>query len=300
MKHSGQPTPRSASPPTDRAVDVLEQLAQGTPDGLSLTALSRKLDMAPATAHAVLAALCARGWVRRDARSRSYTVGSGLLAAAAAGLRTRPDVQVGRAVLHELVTELHCAVSLAERVDDELIVLELETGDTEPPAAVGDRFAFAAPFGPAFAAWASARDVDSWISGSGAAGRAATALRGMLQETRDRGYSIERFSPAHLRVAQLTAEVDESSLPPAVRQQMRRLQAQLTQSGLIDSAAESTRAPVTTIAAPVPNGGAPVQLSVALHPMRTLTDAQVARTGRALLQRVHAAFRADPAGSEQP
>lgn len=65
--------PKAGSPPTARVLDVLELLAQHARAGTSprLSDLVRDLGLTQATAHAIMATLCDRGWAIRDPSCRS-------------------------------------------------------------------------------------------------------------------------------------------------------------------------------------------------------------------------------------
>ena len=60
----------------DRALDIVELLAAGSP--LGVTEIARGVGLSPATAHRLVAGLASRGWVRQDA-DRRYAVGPAAL-----------------------------------------------------------------------------------------------------------------------------------------------------------------------------------------------------------------------------
>lgn len=87
----------------DRGLSVLEALAFAqAPDGLTLTALSRRLNMHRSTVFRFLATLHARGYVTRDPVTGAYRLGTQMLLLAANWLNDLDIRQVARPTLRQL------------------------------------------------------------------------------------------------------------------------------------------------------------------------------------------------------
>jgi DNA-binding IclR family transcriptional regulator len=61
-------------PAVDRALDLLELLA-GSPSGVKLAEISRRLDIPKSTAHYLIHTLLSRDYIRRNANGRTYIIG---------------------------------------------------------------------------------------------------------------------------------------------------------------------------------------------------------------------------------
>ena len=79
----------AASPPTARAIDVVEYLAH-CDEPPSFSSVVRELDLSQATAHAILRTLTDRGWVDRNPADKTYSLGPVLAEVAACAATARP------------------------------------------------------------------------------------------------------------------------------------------------------------------------------------------------------------------
>ena len=104
---SGRPLregPAAGSPAVDRALMLLETLAEG--DGLTLSELGRRLGLAPSTVHRLLAALAARRLAEADPATQLWGVGPGAFRLGAAFLRRGGLAERARPVLARLALSL--------------------------------------------------------------------------------------------------------------------------------------------------------------------------------------------------
>lgn len=85
----------------DRALSLLELLADA--DGLTLTELAHKAEMAPSTAHRLLTTLEGRGFADQDREQGTWRIGVGAFRVGSAFLRNRKVVTMGRAVMRGLM-----------------------------------------------------------------------------------------------------------------------------------------------------------------------------------------------------
>ncbi|MDJ0942756.1 MAG: IclR family transcriptional regulator [Kiloniellales bacterium] len=94
----------------DRALSLLELLADA--DGLTLTELAQKAEMAPSTAHRLLTTLEGRGFADHDREQGSWRIGVGAFRVGSAFLRNRKVVTMGRAVMRSLMEDTEETVNL--------------------------------------------------------------------------------------------------------------------------------------------------------------------------------------------
>lgn len=263
----------AASPPTERALDVIELLATRTVP-VRLAELSRELGITAATAHAIVATLCARGWAVRDPRTKALSLGPALQLTAARADTARPTAHAARLLAEGLAAEFGYDTSVTERIGASLQLTFYRRGDGEPTSsAMGDHIPFAAPFGAGFAAWAPEPDQRAWIEQTARVNSALTErLEQVLADTRTRGYSLERMTPALARTAQLMDALGGDRWA----QDFRRV----VQEALLEVATDDEHAPpVFGIVAPVFDAHGIPALNIGVHPYRELTARQLARIG---------------------
>jgi DNA-binding IclR family transcriptional regulator len=108
---------RARVPAVARAISALERLA-GSQQPLSLTALSRAIDVAPSSLLAILSTLRSSGLVSRSPRDGRYAPGPGLVALGEAAAQWREPLQTFDVLASQLVEQL-----------GETVVLWLQQGD---------------------------------------------------------------------------------------------------------------------------------------------------------------------------
>jgi DNA-binding IclR family transcriptional regulator len=185
------------SPPTRRAMDVLETLAD-SPVGRTSAELAKICGISTSTCALVLAELERRTWVtRRD--DRRYALGSGLFGLVH-GLRAQfPLLDRGRDALGFLHTTLGAACSMSKIGQTHLTNVDAVGHGTDGEHAVGQRFPIGPPFGLVAMAWRDDEAVDGWLRRVTPRLTQAdiTAHRRVLAEIRQRGYGAWRFDSAH-------------------------------------------------------------------------------------------------------
>ncbi|MCG8589277.1 MAG: IclR family transcriptional regulator [Proteobacteria bacterium] len=110
----------------DKAVDVLFCL-QAASEPTGVTALARQLDLPKSSVHRLLSALCRRGLVERDERSR-YRLGFGLVTLGQGALLREPLVLAARPVLEAEARELGETLFLVCARAGELMILDKAEG----------------------------------------------------------------------------------------------------------------------------------------------------------------------------
>jgi DNA-binding IclR family transcriptional regulator len=276
----------SASPPTVRVLDVIELLAERNGEPIRFSDLARRLQLSQGTTHAILATLCDRGWAQRDRLTKSYAIGPALPRAARKVSRDVSLLDTALEGAAALAADVGFPASVIERTGDELQIVGL-AGDLDRLTGVttGDRVPFAAPFGPAFAAWLDPDERQTWFQRTvGEDARLQRRLEGELAATRERGYSLERTPMPHLRAVQVMTTLRREPASPGVRQAIGNLLGEITASGLLPPPHAVEREPVTSLAAPLFDAGGTIALNLALHPFRPLTRREIEAAGRALVQ----------------
>jgi DNA-binding IclR family transcriptional regulator len=194
----------------DRALQVIDVLVAHPTQRFTLTELSRRTSINPASAHALLAVMLRAGYVQRHPEHKTYTLGPALVAAGETALEQLPALRLGRNRLASLSDELELEVVLTSPTDEEIIFV----ARAGRPSAfglvlpVGQRVPLQPPLGSVFLAWSSDDKVTRWLD------RARPALSAddvehhlhTLAAVRERGYSIGLESPARQGFGQAMVE----------------------------------------------------------------------------------------------
>ena len=272
----------AASPPTARAIDVVELLAR-CETSPSFSSIVRELDLSQATAHAILRTLTDRGWVSRNPVDKTFALGPALAGLAARAHAARPLADSARVAAADLWRALGHATSVIERTGDSVRIIAFN-GPAGPAGVPSDPIPFTPPFGVAFAAWASGADRDAWIRrGAGGDGALGQRLDDALIRTRARGYDVDWTTPALSQTAHLASRLERDDMPSQVGEIIDQLLVECVTNGVLleeDSSIEPR--PVATIAAPVFEHGDHVALLVAVHPLEDLRLDEVEAIGQRL------------------
>ncbi|WP_423211678.1 HTH-type transcriptional regulator BhcR [Paracoccus yeei] len=113
----------------DRALDILDAIAAG--NGLTLTEIGQRLQMAPSTVHRVLVTLAARGVAEQDASSQAWHVGPTAFRHGSAFMRRSGLVERARPVLRRLMETTGETANLGILNGDAVLFLsQAETHET--------------------------------------------------------------------------------------------------------------------------------------------------------------------------
>ena len=231
----------------DRALQVIDVLVAHPTQRFTLTELSRRTAINPASAHALLAVMLRAGYVQRHPEHKTYTLGPALVAAGETALEQLPALQLGRERLSSLSDELELEVLLTSPTDEEIIFVA-RAGRSSAfglVLQVGQRVPLQPPLGTVFVAWSSADKVNRWLSRAHPALTAADVEHQLhtLAIVRDRGFSIGLESSARQGFGQ--AMVEERGSPTDLLAELGRVPYQL------DEVEEKATYDVTMIAAPI-------------------------------------------------
>jgi DNA-binding IclR family transcriptional regulator len=204
-RSEGGPTGIRPSPSARRATQLLNHIATGRGQAYTVSELARALDMNRATCQAVLMALDESGFVRRDPRTRAYTLGLALIPLGEAALSGIDMVDEARAEIDRLATVTGLEAVGAVAMDAEMVIIAVaglphRFGSIH----IGQRVPLCPPFGTAFVAWADDDAVKQWLDRAGAlTDELRNHYLASLAAVRARGYSItlqirspERFGSA--------------------------------------------------------------------------------------------------------
>ncbi|WP_378742060.1 helix-turn-helix domain-containing protein [Nocardia brasiliensis] len=257
---------RSASPPTRRVIDIVSLLAAST-EPISVAGIAERLDIARATATAVLTELDAAGWVGRDP-NRGYTIGPAL-----AGLHGVSLPHGVGDILAALAERTGCGATFSRIEPDRLTVLDVRHGADRvvPGIPVGHRIPLQFPAGASVMPWRSASEQNTWTATApGADRRTAGSL---LSLVRERGVAVfrPRVDDAGMvdLLADLLGAVGTELLQPHLRTRALRQLATLTSRPFSRDELDSDDAlPLSYLAAPVFDATGTAAFEVQLGPLR--------------------------------
>ncbi|MFC9437488.1 helix-turn-helix domain-containing protein [Nocardia sp. NPDC057030] len=257
---------RSASPPTRRVVDIVSLLATTT-EPISVAGIAERLDIARATATAILAELDAAGWVGRDAY-RGYVIGPAL-----AGLHGTALPHGVGAILATLAARTGAGATFSRIEPDRLTVLDVRHGTDRvvPGIPVGHRIPLQFPAGASVMPWRSASEQNAWTATAAGADRRTAGT--LLALVRDRGVAVfrPRADDAGLvdLLADLLGAVGSELLQPHLRTRALRQLAALTSRPFTRAELDSDEAlPVSYLAAPAFDATGTAAYEVQLGPLR--------------------------------
>lgn len=153
------------APAVDRAVEIIDFLADHPRDAFSLSELARRLDLNKASAHAVLNALVDRGYLLRHPTRKDYRLGPRLITVGEAAREQYPVVDFARDELRRLSHDLGTECVASAPVGDEMVIVD-RAGPLRPiglTVAVGYRFPLVPPMGTVFMAWSAPEEIDEWL-----------------------------------------------------------------------------------------------------------------------------------------
>lgn len=276
----------ASSPPTRRVVDIIEFLTERRGIPTRLSDIVHALGLNQATAHTILKELTDTGWVTRDPATKTFSVGGGLVRLARQ-IDDSPSVtHSAHAAATAAAASTGYAASVSERAGDQLVIAAFIAGRNEHwTAAAGDRLPFAAPFGPAFAAWEPADERRAWVQRSGVTSRAfAAQLVTQLDDIREQGFSVERLSPEMASAIPIMTRLQAETLSDSMRDHLGEVLLEMTGSRTTPTTGAGSRQGlyVGAIAAPVFNQLGRVTHSICVHPFTALPPRKLLQLGRRL------------------
>jgi DNA-binding IclR family transcriptional regulator len=278
----------ASSAPTERVVDVIELLSTSGSDGLRFSDVVRELDLSQATTHSILKTLCDRGWITRDSVRKTFALGPTLAVIAERSGNARPLAAIAREAIHRLAEWAGVPASVVERTGDDLVITAFENPDSYSATILPhERIPYAPPFGIACAAWDSSDEQEAWVQ-RGAAGNPSLAerLHGVLTQTRERGYDVDRMTPALAQAAHAIGSLSGETVPHNLRSVIDQLRVEFISANLLPGDSTDGAHPVATISAPILDERGRVQLIIGIHPLRHMTIRDVRAAAEPLLHEI--------------
>jgi DNA-binding IclR family transcriptional regulator len=290
------------SPPTERVVAVLDFLARHPHDRFGLSELARRLGLSKPTCLGILTTLTKSDYLIRDGTDKAYRLGPKLISlghAAQESMRVNP---AAREELRRLSAAYDTAAALSAVIDDRITLLELvgppgadvgdsagRSGATGGSVRVGQSYPFAPPVGLMFVLWDD-EALRDWLAREPTiplrtdSGR----LQRVIAECRTAGYLVERLTPGGRRLYALMAGMS-TTLPQELQALLGEMvsdvgeRVYLRSERSTDGQRRRARMDVSVISAPVFDHHRRQVMVASLQIGRGLTDAEIARLARGLV-----------------
>lgn len=275
-----------ASPPTDRAVRVLDFLSQHPQERFGVSELARRVELSKPTCLGIVTTLTESGYLIRDERDKTYRLGPALITL---GHRAQESMRVSPAAgeeLRRLSTRFATTAALSAVVDDRITLLEL----VAPPGArvgveVGQSYPFAPPVGLMFVLWDD-EAVRDWLAKEPTIPlRTDTErLHRVIAVCRADGYLVERLTPGGQRLYALMAGMS-NSLPDELRALLGEIVSDIGERVYLrgENSEAGQRHDVSVISAPVYDHHRRQAMVASLQIGRALTDAEITERARELV-----------------
>jgi DNA-binding IclR family transcriptional regulator len=205
------------SPPTERVIRLLDLLARRPSEGLSLSELSRRLDISKATGLGITGALTRAGYLVRTEDTKTYTLGPALLGLGRAASEAFSSLAFARPELRRLNRELGLAVSVSTLAGDKIVLLDRTGphGELDRMLQVGQRYPYTPPSGCILAAWLSDAEIEQWLADypEVSMDESLEHLRALVDTVREHGYIVERMSDLSVGALTMLAGLDGHDIP---------------------------------------------------------------------------------------
>lgn len=287
FRTAGDPVRKQVSPPTARVLQVLEFLVRHQGQRFGLSELARRCAISKPTCLGIVTELTAWGYLLRDPHTKTYGLGPALVTAGRAAQR---DFALGP-ILHDslerLSEQFNAICTAAGVVGDKIMMLEVVT----PPgmstrASVGETYPFVPPIGLMFMLWQPAEALEQWLQREPAlaSGLDLDHVRRLAAECHNTGYLVENRSPVVERLHRLIAGLAANDVPDEMRTVVAELASSLGDRMFLgEELHDSDEHNVSLIAAPTFDADARQALVLTLDVGATITTAEIAERGTALL-----------------
>ena len=250
-----------------RATDLLNFLAAHPDEHLSYSELSSRLGINQASTHNLLMALTECGYLTRDPRTRTFSLGAALVAIGDAALRENPIIDATRVEMARLASELDMGISALVRAGTDALCIARagpRRAQIDPPE-VGQRIPIMAPLVSVFAAWATEPEIEQWLVRGSASDAGHERARESLDRVRARGYSVALEVPSRRRLGGLIADLAEQPHSDALRHQLHETIGELGRAEFQLREGEGAMHSISTITAPVFDRHGDVCVAVSLQ-----------------------------------
>ncbi|MCK9929094.1 helix-turn-helix domain-containing protein [Frankia sp. Mgl5] len=273
-----------AAPASARAADIVSFLTAHPSRGFTISELVAHLGMNIASAHATLAVLTDCGFVVRDPAHRTYVLGPALAVTGFAALEQHPAIEAAIEQADILAKELGAETGVSAVAGKDVILLA-RRGPQPPMPSIGypgDRSPLLAPIGAVFMAWADDDTVRAWLERAAVPPPLADFYRGVLAETRTRGFSVPLpaiAAPAVMKaMSQVRNEPTDDNAEHILAEAMNQTDEMLLS---FDDLTDSGEITFKTVTAPIfdPTGRALLALSIT-GPYQPVPVSEILNLGR--------------------
>jgi DNA-binding IclR family transcriptional regulator len=270
------------SPGVERAIAVLDFLAAHPGEAFTLSELARRLDLNKATAHALLNSLTTAGYLLRHPARMTYTLGPALIALGAAAQHQFEAADFAREEMRSLSDELGLECLATTAVGDDMLIVARAgapraLGTVQP----GQRLPLTPPLGSVFMAFATAPEIEQWLSRAPEDER--PQYRDGLEAVRRRGYAVGLEADPRATLGRALADLTEDA--PARRLVEQLLDELGHQEYILTSVDRQARYLVNHLVAPVFGPAGDVVLALSLYGFTgAMTGRQLETYGDRLLE----------------
>lgn len=187
------------SNPTSRVLDVIIFLAAHPTETFTLAEIARQVGLSNGSAHRILTTMAEAGFLSRNEKHKTYSLGIALVAVGEAAIAKHPGIEIARREVARLAVELNVLLSVTAIVDEDLLLVAKEGSPQSHKGLnrVGERQPLIPPVGLCHLAWSDEQTIQAYVNS--AAGYLSEAMRAHLFNAfaliRQRGYSIAAYGP---------------------------------------------------------------------------------------------------------
>lgn len=286
------------SAPTLRVIQVIDYLTARRGRRAGLSEIARDLDLAKPTCLGILTELTAAGYLTRDPRTRDYGPGPALIAAGRVAQDSFAIAGLAHPELARLSAKYGTTCTASAVVGERISVL-----DSAGPAMVrvGATYRFAPPVGLMYVLWDTDAAFDAWLATPPTVplNQDGTRLRRLVAECRERGYLVESMTGAGRQLYSMLAGVGGHEMPDELRTAVAELVTTLGERVYLGADLRPRKEhPVSLLAAPTYDADGRQQLVLTMYVGTSITGAEIARRGAALVAAADAVTAA--AGGHRP
>jgi DNA-binding IclR family transcriptional regulator len=207
-------------PAAARTLAILDFLAAHPLESFTLSEIARELSIGLGSAHALLEAMTAAGYLVRHPSHKTYRLGPSTIAIGHAALESHPVIEVAHEEMRRIAEEVHLECLAAAPLGEELVVVARagRTHAGRPLVRVGERLALVPPLGTMFVAWSGEDVIEWWLARADPVESpdVTERYRRVLDSARVLGYSIGlSIDDGNLPVAPVADDPTRLDLDPA-------------------------------------------------------------------------------------
>jgi DNA-binding IclR family transcriptional regulator len=272
-----------------RTTAVINLLMRYPERAFLMAEIVRETKINVASCQAILKALTDSGYLYRFPKQKRYVLGTAIIAAGQAALKSRPIVERAQLATKELADELNVAATLIARIGDEVLALAAITdrAGNSVGMVAGERRKMHYYGSLVQVAWSSEQEISEFLAGAGVSRPAQVAeWREAIARIRERGYQVllrePETYPASVIMAELAATDSRTPAKSEARGYAPTSSMQLLHPLTIEPDALYD---VSTIGAPIFEQGESTAFVLLLSRfMRKLTGSEIERYGERLLR----------------